>query len=299
MKNKILLLIVLLLIAVYFSISSKDNTTFLNEKEVTINVKNNKTKEINNMELESYIVGVVASEMPASFHEEALKAQAIAARTYAVYKIEHSNKEYDVITSVANQGYITKDEMHKKWGEDFDKYYEKVSNAVFETKGKVLYYNDEVIESFYFAMSNGYTEEASLVFSVSKDYLQSVPSEYDKSLKSFQVTKTFNKQEFCNKLNISCENINIGSIERSNTGRVNKIKINGINYKGTDIRKRLGLRSTDFDINLNNDEVKITTKGYGHGVGMSQYGANGMAKDGFKYDEILNYYYKNIKISSI
>lgn len=296
--NKLLLIIVVILSIISLVISSTDHSTtyFNNEK----NIKVKKDDKVENLELEEYIVGVVASEMPASFNIEALKAQAIASRTYAMYKINQSNKNYDVIASVSNQGYITISEMKKKWGNEFDKYYTKIKEAVSKTSNMVMKYNDEIIEAYYFAMSNGYTEDVSLVFSEERDYLVSVESIYDnESLNNFMVETIFNKKDFCIKLSINCENINITNIERSSTNRVNNITINNKVFKGTEIRQLLNLRSTDFTISLYENDLKIVTYGYGHGVGMSQYGANGMANDGYTYDEILKYYYKDIKISKI
>lgn len=299
MQNKLLLLVVMVLFGVSCLISSKPYTTFFN-KEI-IKVKDTKNNETSKLELENYIIGVVAAEMPASFSDEALKAQAIAARTYAKYKMnqKHSNN-YDIVTDVSNQSYITEKEMKEKWGSDYNKYYEKIKSAVKETEGKIMTYNNEVIESFYFAMSNGYTENSELVFNEDKNYLKSVKSIYEnEELKNFNVTKTFNKTEIINKLGLNSNELIIKDIVRSNTGRVLSLNINNITFKGTDIRKKLKLRSTDFVININNDEVSITTKGYGHGVGMSQYGANGMASHGYNYEEILKYFYKNIEITRL
>ncbi len=299
MKNKILLIVVLLLMVIYIGIDGSTSTTFFSSPNI-IRVKDNTKNTIDNINLEDYIIGVVASEMPASFNEEALKAQAVAARTYAMYKIDNSNKNYDVVTDVSNQGYITINEMKNKWNSDFNKYYEKIKKAVLDTKGEVMYYDNKIVEAYYFAMSNGYTEKSSLVFSEDRDYLQSVESIYDNdSIKNFIYKKEINKNEFCNKLNISCNEINITNIEKSNTGRINNITINNKLFKGTEVRKLLKLRSTDFNIEINNDIIVITTKGYGHGVGMSQYGANGMAKNGYNYQEILKYFYKNVEILPI
>lgn len=304
MQNRMLLVITIVLILVLVIISGSKNTTFFNtessKNDIHINVKDNETSKINKIELEEYIIGVVAAEMPASFNNEALKAQAIASRTYAVYKINNSTNNFDVVTDVSNQRYITLDEMKNKWQTGFNIYYEKVKKAVNDTEGLVLTYNDEVIESFYFAMSNGYTEDAAFVFSESREYLESVESIYDNhSLKNFQVTIELSQKEICEKLELNCSNIEISNIVRNNTNRVSTITINSKDFKGTEVRSKLGLRSTDFDIISQNDKVIITTKGYGHGVGMSQYGANGMANAGMNYEEILKYFYKNTKISSI
>ena len=298
MKNRNLIIAVIFLsvIAILSSFDKKE-TVFLNE-EKTVTIKNNETKEEKNLELEEYIIGVVAGEMPASFEIEALKAQAIAARSYAMNKINTSNETYDLVTDVTNQVYITTDEMKNKWQSEYDYYYEKIKNAVLETQGLVMKYNDEIISAYYFAMSNGSTEDVSLVFGESKEYLQSVDSSWDENVKNFTVETNITKEEFCKKLDISCDDIIVKDIKRSETNRVNEITINNKKFKGTEVRSLLNLRSTDFDIEIN-ESIKITTKGYGHGVGMSQYGANEMAKNGSTYEEILKHYYNNIEISKI
>ena len=166
----------------------KKTTLFNTTKNITI--KDTDTNEIESMDLETYIIGVVAAEMPASFNEEALKAQAVASRTYAVYKMQTSTGNYDVVTDVSNQSYITIDEMKNKWMNDYNFYYQKIVKAVTDTKGQIMKYEDKIIEAYYFAMSNGYTEDVSLVFSEDRDYLQSVKSIYeDESIKNFEVTK--------------------------------------------------------------------------------------------------------------
>lgn len=298
MQNRILLIVTICLSLILLFMGSKDTTLFYTEPNIL--VKDSDTDNISSLKLEDYIIGVVASEMPASFNEEALKAQAIASRTYAVYKMQNSSNDYDIITSVANQGYITIEEMKNKWGNDFEKYYNKIKEVVNITKGKVMLYDNKVIEAYYFAMSNGYTENAELVFSEDREYLQSVKSDYEnENIKNFIVSKTYTKEEICTKLEVKCNDFIVSNIERSNTGRVNKLSINGNIFKGTTFRSKLGLRSTDFDISVTEKDVNITTRGYGHGVGMSQYGANGMANAGYNYEEILKYFYKNIEISSI
>lgn len=295
-RNLVIAVIILTIIAILSSFDKKE-TVFLNE-EKKVTIKNNETTEEKELELEEYIIGVVAGEMPASFEVEALKAQAIAARSYAMNKIKSSKETYDLVTDVSNQVYITQDEMKEKWQSEYDYYYNKIKDAVLETKGLVMKYNDEIISAYYFAMSNGSTEDVSLVFGESKDYLQSVDSSWDENVKNFTVETNITKEEFCKKLDISCNDIIINNIKRSETNRVNEITINNKTFKGTEVRSILNLRSTDFNIEIN-ESIKITTKGYGHGVGMSQYGANEMAKNGSTYEEILKHYYNNIEISKI
>lgn len=301
MKNKILLIVVVILSIVAISSSKKETAYFNNEKntevkneEIKLTVKDTSTGNITNIDLEEYVIGVIAGEMPASFEMEALKAQAIASRTYAIYKMKSSKGTYDLVTDKSNQVYITKDAMQENWQNNYEYYYNKIKKAVDETKGLVMTYDKDVILSMYFAKSNGKTEDSSYVFGSNKEYLQSVESPES----NFTSNVSINKKEFCNKLNIDCKSIIIKDINKTSSGRVNTININGKEYKGTEIRSLLGLRSTDFTININ-DTINITMNGYGHGVGMSQYGANEYAKSGKNYEEILKHYYQNINIEKI
>ena len=299
MQNKYLIIIIVVLsIIAIVSSPTKKKTAYFNNEEIDVTIKDADSSEETTLNLEEYIVGVVAGEMPASFAEEALKAQAIAARSYALSKIKSATTSYDLVTDITNQVYITAEQMQEKWGSDYEYYYNRVKNAVEDTKNLVMEYEGEIISAYYFAMSNGYTEDVSLVFGENRDYLVSVDSTWDEGVKNFTTTTTFSKQDFCTKLNIDCTNIVIGDIVRSETNRVNTITINDQEFKGTTFRTLLGLRSTDFTIDIS-DDVKITTKGYGHGVGMSQYGANAMAKNGSNYEEILHHYYKDIDIVEI
>ena len=159
-------------------------------------------------------------------------------------------------------------------------------------------YNDKVIISFYFSISNGYTENCENVFSQKLHYLKSVDSSWDKEYSYKEKTVEFSVKDFLKKLNIKSDKIEDIKINRSRTGRIKTISINNNKFKGTNFRTLLSLRSTDFDIEVKKDKVYITTRGYGHGVGLSQYGANAMAKKGYTYDEILKYYYTDIKITN-
>ena len=302
MKNKILLVLVLILSIVLVGVVKfKKNHSFFNDENKTIKVKT-KEEEIKELDIESYIVGVLAGEVPASFETEALKAQAVASRSYAIYKILHNtDKNYDVLSDITNQVYITKEEMKEKWGTSYTYYLNRIEDAVNSTKNEVMYYDDEIIEAFYFSMSNGATEDAKSVFQEDLPYIKSVSSSWDnESLNNFLVTTKFTLEEFCSKLKLeSCQSIQIDAVNYSGSNRVNSIVINNQKFKGTEIRSLLNLRSTDFSIDINENEIAITTKGYGHGVGMSQYGANGMAKEGYNYKDILNYYYQDITINKM
>lgn len=306
MKNKILLGIVIFLSLVLIFLSLEVKKTYFEplplekgEEPITIRLLDKSSNTIESIHLEDYIIGVVASEMPATFEIEALKAQAVAARSYALYKKEsRKDLDYDLVIGVSDQAYSNNEKLLMRWGLAFFTNYLKIRDAVLATKGEILTYEGKVINAFYFSMSNGYTEDSSLVFSEQLPYLERVESRWDNSsLENFEVNKTISKKEFCSLLEVTCEEIDIQEIKRSDSNRVLTIKINGKEMKGTEVRTALNLRSTDFDITVNENDVIITTRGFGHGVGMSQYGANGMAKEGKNYQEILTHYYKNTEIT--
>lgn len=294
MKNKILLGVVVILGVILVVVSNKNTNHFSNEN-INILVKDN--EEVKNLNLDDYLLGVLAAEMPASFEMEALKAGAVASRTYALYKMKNKNQDYDILASTINQAYVDIDSMKAKWLDDFDKYKNKLKQAISDTKDEVMFYNDEIIEAYYFSMSNGKTEESENVFKENLPYIKSVDSAWDnETINNFIYQKEISKEEFCHSLEISdCQNIIITDIKKDSSGRIASLLINNKLYEGTSIRTKLDLRSTDFEIAIK-DKIIITTRGYGHGVGLSQYGANGMAKEGKNYQEILNYYYNDILI---
>lgn len=250
------------------------------------------------IDLEEYVVGVVAGEMPASFQMEALKAQAVAARTYALYKMKNI-KNYVLSTNINDQVYLTKEQMKNKWGSEFDKYYERIKEAVDSTRGEVLYYQDDLIITYYFAISNGYTDDAQVVFNESRDYLKGVESSWDKNYASMRSVRTIKKSTFCSKLGISCEDIQISQVNRADNHYVRNITINNKTFTGSEVFHKLALKSMDFTITVSGEDVSILTLGFGHGVGMSQYGAQGMASEGYSYSDILTHYYQNTEISKI
>lgn len=278
------------------TLSLKDNTSDFQEKEenlVSVSYNGDNLK----MSIDEYVIHVLACEMPASFNVEALKAGAVAARTFYLYKIEH-NPNY--IATTSDQCFNNEADMKKKWNESYDKFYNIIKNSVLETAGEYISYDGDVIQAFYFSLSNGYTENVENVFSESKPYLVGVKSSWDKEISGYEKSVTFTKKDFLSKLGLSeSENINFEIVSMSSTGRINEIIINGIKIKGTEFRAKLNLRSTDFDINLQDDKIVINTRGYGHGVGLSQYGANEMAKLGYSYKDILKYYYSGVEISTI
>lgn len=267
-----------------------------------VRVKREEKDMIEKINLEDYVIGVVSGEMPISFLEEALKAQAVCARSYVLRKMEQNKeKEYDVVDTISNQVYQDNEELKEKWGNNYEKNYQKLKKIVEETKGEYLTYQGKIIETFFFSTSNGHTENSEEVFSKALPYLRSVESTWDE-----EVSPVFNSKiemslsDFYTKLNLPYQkNLSYEVLEKTESGSVKKIKINGIEYKGTTVRSKLGIRSTYFEFIVNGSNVEIITKGYGHGVGMSQYGALAMAKKGDNYEKILKYYYQGVEISKI
>lgn len=268
--------------AVFFSEKPKHNTVIINVKEKNLY-----------LDLENYVIGVVAGEMPALFQDEALKAQAVAARSYVLSKEKDGN--YVVSASTSDQVFLTSYEMKEKWQEDYDEYYNKILNAVKKTTGEVLTKDNKILKAFYFSMSNGYTENSKDVFG--EDLTQSVESPFEISLSNFEIVKEFSKSELLEKLGV--DNLNIENQQISETKHTSSIIIGGKEFSGIEVRKLLNLRSTDFEIKQVGENFNIITRGYGHGVGMSQYGANELAKSGKSYIEILAYYYKNTKLVNL
>ncbi|MBS4175435.1 stage II sporulation protein D [Bacillus sp. FJAT-49736] len=275
------------------------------EPTVEVAVYRTKTKQIEKPDLENYVVGVVASEMPASFEKEALKAQALTARTYIVKQLMYGGNSSvpkgAVVEDTQNfQVYQNMDELKKEWGNKYNRNIKKIRKAVEETAGQILTYNGSPITAAFFSTSNGFTENSEDYWGNPVPYLKSVKSPWDKTSPKFSYKEAIPVSVFENKLNVQLSNTgSIGTVtSRTHGNRVGTITIDGKKFTGRDIRDRLGLRSSDFDWVRKGDNIIITTKGYGHGIGMSQYGANGMAKEGKNYQDIVKYYYKGIKITS-
>lgn len=306
MKNKIIIIAFLAVIFIhsyFYNIEKNEDMISINEDilyESLDEKENSKTvnllykEDIINIDLEDYVIGVVACEMPASFEVEALKAMAVVARTFALYKM-NGNKEYDLTSTISDQCYIDEVEMRDKWDDSFEKYHNKIKDAVNSTEGEYLTYDDEIIKSFYFSISNGKTEDVSLVFGEKLDYLVSVDSSWDENYSFKEDSVVLSTDLFFDKLGMSDRKIETITIDKTNSGRVNTITVNNKEFKGTEFRNKLDLKSTDFEISYGK-LVTIKTKGYGHGVGMSQYGAEGMAKNGKSYEEILKHYYTGVEL---
>ena len=266
--------------------TSTNNTTNSSVSEIIVYRSNG---SVINLNMTDYLIGVVSSEMPASFNLEALKAQSVLARTYALKTKQTEKKLTD---TVSTQSYIDIDQMKNKWGNSFNTYYNKIKNAVENTNGEYLSYNGNYIEALYHSTNNGKTESSLDVFGNYYPYLISVSSEYDKNASSYLRTINMPLDAISNKLGLSLNNDSVISIlSYTDGGNIKEININGNNFSGKKVRELLGLRSADFDISISDNNANITTRGYGHGVGMSQYGANDMANAGYGYKDILSHYY--------
>ena len=304
MKKVILITIILIIlpfvIVQIFNQVEEKETHF--EKNQIVRVKREKKNVIEKIPLENYVMGVLSGEMPTTFPMEALKAQAVAARTYVLRKIEYAkNQEYDVVDTVANQVYYSNDELKERWKKEYNEKINLIQKAVLETKGEYLTYQGQIVNAFFFSTSTGYTENCEEVFQENLPYLRSVKSDWEKDISPvFEDSKTFTIQEFYQKLNLdSNSNFSIQVTKTTSTGRVKEIQINGKLFLASDVTKALGLRSSFFEITKNDNQIIVHTKGFGHGVGMSQYGAYGMAKNGSNYQEILKYYYQGVDIKKI
>lgn len=264
-----------------------------------VRVFRSKSNVIENVPLESYVEGVVAGEMPLEFDDEALKAQSVAARTYVLKQMDNNKlKDYDVVDTVMNQVYLDSNELKEKYS---DIELDKIKKIVNATKGEYLTYNNEIAQALFFSTSVGKTENSEEVFSEAVPYLVSVDSSWDEDVSPvFNDSKKFKLNNFLSLLNLKSNNKVVTKVlETTSTGRIKKIIINEREFSGSDVYKNLGLRSTYFKIEQEGEYVIVYTKGYGHGVGMSQYGALAMARRGHNYNEILNYYYKGTELKKV
>lgn len=302
--KKILLLTFLIIFIPYIVITifvKDDEIKLIYQSNMNVRVKKVEMNEIVNVPFEDYIIGVLAGEMPVTFELEALKAQAVAARSYVMKQMAYNkDKEYDVVDTVSNQVYLDEKYLKNAWKEDYTTKINKIKTAVLETYNEYLEYDGEVVEAMFFSTSVGKTENSEEVFSTSKPYLRSVDSSWDSISPAYEVNYSFSLEEFYNKLNLEFQDkIVLEILETTSTGRIKQIKINGTLFNGNTVVKNLNLKSNYFIINQDNNIVNITTKGYGHGVGMSQYGAQAMALNGYNYKEILSYYYQGTTIKKI
>ena len=296
----------------YNADNSSQYETVKPPRKVTVYRTENKTTDT--VAFEDYIMGVVACEMPSTFHQEALKAQAVAARTYSAAKIINSNNvgnpsahpDAPLCDTTHCQVYKNERELKSLNGSEWiDSQWPKIKTVVEETKGELLYYDGKLVQQALFhSSSGGKTENSEDVFSSAVPYLVSVESPYedDATHKNEQTALSIN--EFKDKIisydsslslgNVTKDSIKI--IKRSSGNRVEKMQVGDTYLTGRQIREALSLPSANFTIKVSKDNIIITSNGSGHGVGMSQYGANGMAKEGYGYKKILSHYYSGTEV---
>lgn len=277
------------------------------EPTVEVAVYRSKEKKVERLPLEQYVVGVVAAEMPAEFEMEALKAQALTARTYIVKQLMHKQtielpEGANVTDTVMHQVYYNEEQLKQLWGMSYEWKMKKIKEAVEATRGQILMYNNEPIEAAFFSTSNGYTENSEAYWQNAFPYLTSVESPWDTQSPKFYEQMTISVREFEQRLGVKLpkDGSSIGKVLARTPGkRVALVDINGKQLTGREVREKLQLKSTDFTWERQGNNIVITTKGYGHGVGMSQYGANFLAKQGKTYKEIVTYYYQGVQIHDL
>lgn len=270
-------------------------------------------KKVEEIKLDEYLYGVVSAEMPASFETEALKAQAVVARTYTMYKIMNNQKKHgeaDICDNYACcQAWISKENRLKKWdSKDRDNYWNKIVNAVNSTQGKFVTYKGKPINAFFHANSGGATEAPINVWGGSGyPYLQTVVTSGEDSYSQYNSKITLTKKEFEEKIKKVHSDFKINYKDKdcikikeyTDGNRVKTIKIGNLELSGVEIRNVFSLRSANFKITIEGNNIKFEVIGYGHGVGMSQTGADSLAKQGKNYEEIIHHYYTNVKIEDM
>ncbi len=281
-------------------------------KYSTINLFHSQSETIENLPIDEYLYGVVSSEMPASYEMEALKAQAIVARTYTIYQIINSSKhgENTICDNYACcQAWISKDERMSRWNEnEAESNWKKICDAVDSTKGKIITYENNPIDAFFHSNSGGITETATDVWGGKNfPYLQVVETSGEDGYNQYSSEVILSKEELLSKIKdkypevqIDFNNENeIQILEYTQSGRVKTIKFGNINMSGTEARSLFGLKSTKFTYKIDNNNISFQVTGYGHGVGMSQTGADSMAKSGATAEDIIKHFYTNVEIKYV
>ena len=291
---------------------NNEKQEYVYTKYGTIKLLHQSTGQVEELNIDEYLYGVASAEMPANFNEEALKAQAVVARTYTIYKIIEGKKHENAdICDNPNccQAWITKEDRMAKWEENSrEENWSKIVNSVNETKGEIITYNGEVINALFHSNSGGTTELASNVWGGSDyPYLQSVTTSGENNYSQYSSEVTITKEDLLSKIKETypeCE-INfvnqdeISITEYTDAGRVKTIKFGNTNISGVEARSLFGLKSTNFTIEINENDICFKVIGYGHGVGMSQTGADSLANEGENYKEIIYHFYTGVQIENL
>ena len=311
-KMKFAIVLLAFLVAVFLCIPlvlTSCNNEKIDYDDITISLYIKESNEIKKVKLEEYLVNVVSSEMPSSFSKEALKAQAVAARTYALKKINKElpeHKKADLCSDYSHcQAYSDNSKLKSKWGKSYSSNIEKIKAAVNETKGEYLSYNGDYAITVFHSCSNGITEKASEVWGGDIAYLTNVKSPGDYMKKDYVTKATFNRDEFIDIIEKHLKNTiddtqkPVGDISYTSGSNIKDICIFGQKIKGVDMRKIFSLKSSSFSLEEKDGEFIFTVTGNGHGVGMSQYGAEKMACDKFNYKDILSHYYPGTCLENV
>lgn len=291
--------------------TENEKTNYNYNQYGTISLLHKKTGEIEQVNLDDYLCNVVSAEMPASYEKEALKAQAIVARTYTIYKILNKKHENADICddSTCCQAWISKEDRLSKWEESQrEGNWNKICECVKETQGKIVTYENKPIDAFFHSNSGGITELPVNVWGgTGYPYLQSVETSGEEAYTQYSSEVTLTKEQLLNKLKEKYEDIaidfsnndDIKIMEYTEGTRVKTIKFGNHELSGVETRTLLGLKSTNFEVKIDEDNIKFSVKGYGHGVGMSQTGADSMAKQGSKAEDIIKHFYTGVEISEV
>lgn len=293
------------------TIETETSSKYNYNKYGTITLLHKKTGEIEQVNLDDYLCNVVSAEMPATFEQEALKAQAIVARTYTIYKI--LNKKHDNADicddSTCCQAWISKEDRLERWEESQrENNWEKISKAVKDTSGKIVTYENKPIDAFFHSNSGGITEIPVNVWGgTGYPYLQSVETSGEDAYTQYSSEVILSQEELLNKLQVKYADISIDFtnpddvkiLEYTESTRVKTVKFGNHEISGVEARSLFGLKSTNFEITRENDKIKFSVKGYGHGVGMSQTGADSMAKQGSSAEDIIKHFYTGVEITEV
>lgn len=291
--------------------TNKENANYEYKNYGTIKLLHHKTGEVEEIALDTYLYGVVSAEMPADYELEALKAQAVVARTYTIFKIE--NKKHDNADicddSTCCQAWVSKEDRLARWEENKrESNWQKIEQCVNETKGKIITYENKPINAFFHANSGGTTELPVNVWGGSNfPYLQVVETAGEEGYNQYASEVEILQDEVMEKLKTKYGDIQIDFakdddikiLEHTDGNRVKTVKFGNHELSGVETRTIFGLKSTNFEITKQENKIKFTVKGYGHGVGMSQTGADSIAKQGKNYEEIIHHFYSNVEIKDI
>lgn len=293
--------------------NSIPESTYDYKKYKTVKLLHTKTKKVEELPLDEYLYGVVSSEMPANFKEEALKAQAVVARTFTLYKIVHNSKKHDGADicddSTCCQAWISKEDRLAKWKEENQiEYWNRIVNAVNSTQGKMITYNNQPINAFFHSNSGGSTEAPIDVWGGSGyPYLKSVTTAGEDAYNQYYSTVTVTQKQFTEiikkvhsdfKIDFSKKDC-IKVKEYTEGNRIKTIQVGNLSLSGVEMRTLFGLRSANFKITMEKQNIKFDVTGYGHGVGMSQTGADSLANQGKNYEDIIHHFYTGVEIKDI